>query len=364
MTGLLFLFSCIKNKNPYMPENQIVKSPYSIAKWYDNHTAAITLTYDHGKPNAPRNKRIHKLLIENGLSMDYELVTSLYDEYPDRLSFLVDSLITKGFGYFGHGHYHLNHDTCTYQEAYDNMKICYDKMVAWGLKTAAYAYPHGAGHETTSQQALQAAGFLAGRMHFDKIGGYQGMTNPYICPVGQTEPSNWCQLPTLVMQDYEVNQCEKCVNNNEQLIPYLDSTIAKTAWIILTYHNIGYEIGYGYTKWEEFEKNVITIKQYDFWNAPMNNIILYIYERNHATVNIEYDKETDSIEILLKDALPNDFFDQSLTLLFEVPDHWIGKKIGIFQESALIEEISFTEVNAKVSLLPNEIKKILKPVFK
>lgn len=91
------------------------------------------------------------MLLENDLIIDYELVTSLYQEYPDRLTFLYDSLLYWGFGYFGHGHYHLNHDTCTYEEAYENIKACYDLMIDWNLKPVANAYPHGGGHELQSQ---------------------------------------------------------------------------------------------------------------------------------------------------------------------------------------------------------------------
>jgi hypothetical protein len=82
--SLLFficVFNCNNNtENPLQPsKNSIPK--FSIAKWYQIHTTAITLTHDHGDPSCAMNSQVNLLLIANGLKMDFEIVTERYLTY-------------------------------------------------------------------------------------------------------------------------------------------------------------------------------------------------------------------------------------------------------------------------------------------
>lgn len=351
LTVLIFA-CCGINKNPLNPSTNL---DVKVTKWFNGHVAALTITYDAGHP---LQYDVNKILIDHGLACDYELVTALYAQRPLYLDYL-KSLLPLGFGYFGHGHEHMDHDLLTYQQAYESFKHCYDLMQSWGLKTAAYAYPNSAGFEPETRLALKNAGFLASRMHMYLGRARESMINPYIVPDSAMEPSDWYALPTLVMQDYDFAKCEPCVNNNDELIPYLNETIEKTAWVMLTYHSIGLEKNYGFFKLAEFEKNVITIKQYDFWNATMNRAVLYIMERKNATVTSKITKDlignASEIEMTLSDGLPNDFYDQPLTLVFNTPQGWIGKNIYLFQGDSLSQTIKFDSEKAMISVLPNEL---------
>lgn len=362
---LSFSLSC--DKNPSQDTNNVDKVNISIAKWYKNHRAAITLTYDHGAPTQEMNNQIHQLLIENNLLLDYEIVTSYYLINSFLIDYLLDTLLPMKFGYYGHGHEHINHDNLSYLEALASFSTCYETMQSWGLKPIAYAYPQGAGHELETRRALQDAGFLCGRMHFDKVGGYQGMTEPYILPDSSITPIDWYALPTAVMQDYDFMNCTKCVNNNEQLIPYLENTIRKKAWIILTYHNIGNPQGYGFFRWDEFQKNVQTITSYDFWNASMNDITLYILEKQNTEIeairSINSSKETTKIEIKLSDGLENDFFNHPLTLIIEIPDEWVNQQLGLFKNDSLLQTITFEKNSGRLSIRPDENIYELTPVY-
>jgi hypothetical protein len=350
---------CRRELNPLIPRYEI---DMKIAKWFDNHTAALTMTFDNSSP--PSAEFVSKILIENGLRIDYEIVAYNYVRYSYLLDYLKKYLLPEGFGYFGHGYYHYYSDTCTYQEAYENFKHCFDQMQLWGLKTAAYAYPHGAGNEFQTRMALRDAGFLGGRMHHDMPGGYEGMENPYIVPDDVKEPIDWFALPTVVMQDYEFSPCKKCVSNDEQLIPFLEQAVKKTAWIMMTYHSIGIEDGYGFYKLSEFDKDLQSIKKYNFWNPTMNQAILYIRERKDATVATKMEKDDNgnlkAIQITLSDGLPNDMYDQPLTLDFNIPKEWIGKTIHQFQGDNPVQSLKFDSEKTMVSALPNESSFILR----
>ena len=89
----------------------------SVAKWFDNHAAAISITNDDW-PTPGREPDIDRYVMEQGLVMGYEMVTgnTFYGDRifsgPDdeRIVYLMQELVPKGFGYFGHGHHHIDHD--------------------------------------------------------------------------------------------------------------------------------------------------------------------------------------------------------------------------------------------------------------
>lgn len=330
-----------------------------IARWYNNCAAAVSITYDHGNPASKSNKKINKFVIDNGLTMDYEIVTHSYLRSRYGKKNLLREVITPGLGYFGHGHKHIDHDQLSYEEALASFKKCYQTMIDFGLKPTAYAYPQGGGNKLETRKALADAGFLCGRLHFSKE-----MTNPYIVPDAQLEPGDWFALPTLVMQDYGARQCKKCVSNNEELIPYLDETIRRGAWIILTYHAVGQENQYGFFKLDEFKKNIYSIKERNFWNASMNAVTLYIRERLHAEVKlvpVSKHKKIKEILVTVADGLPNNIYDQPLTILFDLPKSWINKPLALMEKEKIINTFVFDSVKGMISIKPDEIeRKIVK----
>lgn len=333
-----------------------------IAKWYNNCPAAISLTYDDGRPKSKANQAVNQLVLENGLTMDYELVTKDYTLKLKLRNYLLETMIPSGLGYFGHGHKHVNHDQLTYEEALKSFKECYAAMRELGLKPVAYAYPGGAGKEAKTQKALAEAGFLSGRLHFSGK-----MNAPYIVPGSQTEPDNWFGLPTLVMQDYTFKHCKRCVSNNEQLIPYLDETIRQKAWIILTYHAVGNKKNYGFFNFDEFKKNILTVKERNFWNASMNAVTLYIRERLHAEVKIiavSKGRKVEEMRITVSDHLPNDIYDQPLTIMFHIPTEWINEPIALMEKGQTMKTYVYPSIDAMISLQPDEIVRQLKKIKK
>jgi len=318
---LVFAVSCDLTDLEKAGSNFFVDTSYTsirIAKWHNNHSAAISITNDAGSVSGSGEKIVQNLVEKYGLNISYELVTDLYLKDSVRLNYLYDTYLPRGFGYFGHGHTHINHDKLSEDEAYNSFKECYNSMIKMGLKPISYAYPGGFGYHIKTQRALKRAGFLSGRK-FEKL----DFDNPLIMAENNNQPSNWFLLPTLVMQAYEYQYCSICINNTSELIPYLDKAIEKNAWLILTYHSIGQTEAYGYYYLDDFENDLRSIKARDFWVASMDDITLYTYQRNAATP-ILINKRSEfgdivEIEMEIKHELDKSIFNIPLTVIVELP---------------------------------------------
>ena len=332
-------------------------SGVSIAKWFDNHTAAISITNDDW-PIRGREPDIDSYVLEHGLIMGYEVVTgnsfsggrifSGPDDY--RIAYLMSELVPKGFSYFGHGHHHIDHDVLSYEEALESFQANYDTMIEWGMKPVAYGYPRSAGHEEETQRALEASGFLSGRLLTRDSRDFYNLAG------SRSSPDNWFGLWSVEMQSIDFEGCSYCINDNDELTPVLDKALDQTAWVILTYHSIG-QRAWGWYYWDEFRKDVQAIAARDFWSASMNDITLYIREREKVVTTfdmIEGSAGVESIEITLSDGLDNDWFNQPLTAMFDQPEAWVGQPFTISQDGELLDEFVFDTEAVMLSLLPNE----------
>ncbi len=337
----------------------------SVAKWLDNHAAAISITNDDW-PTPGREPDIDSYVLEQGLVMGYEMVTgnTFYGDRifsgPDdeRIVYLMSELVPKGFSYFGHGHHHVDHDELSYEEALESFQANYDTMKEWGMKPVAYAYPRSAGHEAETQRALEASGFLSGRLLTRNSREFYNM------PGTQLAPDNWFGLMSVEMQSIEFEGCDPCINDNDELVTVLDEALAQTAWIILTYHAIGQPEWWGWYDWDEFRKDVQSIAARDFWTASMNDITLYVREREHAVITVEVAEGsagTESIEITLSDGLDNVRFNQPLTILFDQPTDWVGVPFTVSQDGELLDELVFDTEAVMLPLKPNERPYVLRP---
>ena len=363
----------------------------SVAKWLDNHAAAISITNDDW-PVPGREPDIDGYVLEHGLVMGYEVVTgnSFYGDRifsgpeDERIVYLMSELVPKGFGYFGHGHNHIDHDELSYEEALESFQANYETMKDWGMKPVAYAYPRSAGNQVETQLALEASGFLSGRLpitspsatqnplvrivrYFRRLA--QGTTSSralYNLPGSQLAPDNWFGLRALEMQSIEFQGCDDCINDNDELVPILDEALEQTAWVILTYHSIGKPEHWGWYDWDEFRKDVRSIAARDFWTAPMNDITLYVRERENAVITVdvvEGGAGIENIEITLSDGLDNVRFDQPLTILFDQPKDWVGRPFTVSQDGKLLDELVFDTEAVTLSLKPNERSYLLRPRY-
>lgn len=339
-----------------------------VAKWFDNHAAAITIAYDGGVGRIhdgdvgragatlrydPFAEEIHAM--KHGLILDYEVVTALHLRRLDwtraPFDYLMQSLVPQGFGYFGHGHWHNDHDLLSYAEALESFRLCFAVMRNLGMRPIAYAYPRGAGWEEETQRALADAGFLSGRLQASEPDLY------YNLPGSRREPDDWFALQAVPMESAAFAQNDQTrINDNRELRPVLDEALRQTAWLILTYHNIGSESGYGWYEADEFEKDLQSIAARDFWNGTMNDVTLYARERANAALVAEKRGRGAAarIAITLADGLDNARFNHPLTVLLDLPPDWVGQPLALWQDGVRLDGFVFDAETAMLALQPNE----------
>ncbi len=319
-------------------------------KWYKGKTAAVSITYDAAwgsywtTDNAIMNT-INEVEARK-LKIDLELVTSIYNksEMEYCIKEMTDLLAPKGVHFFGHGHVHSNHDSMSYEEAFISFQNCFQLMSDWGLKPKVYAYPGSKGYELETQTAVKNAGFLAAR-------GYSpDLSTCFICADSLQEPANWYYLPSIPF----AKEYEGYINNNEELIPVLSEAIKKTAWIILMYHNIGIEGGWGWYENVEFIKDLDLFFSNDIWCANMDDVAVYIKEKCNFNYSILRNDIPGSYSIVFSDNLDNSFYDHPLTVKFDIASPVKYNTLLILDTED--NERSFTLKNNSciIDIIPNE----------
>jgi hypothetical protein len=315
-----------------------------VTKWMDNHKAAISLTYD-GYPES--NPSIIEMVKERKLTMDFEFISGSLTE--QRVQYYKDVLLRQGFGLFGHGHEHENHDRKGPEWAFRSAKSCFEIMSILGVNPVAFAYPGGHGGRRETHDAMRRAGFLSAR-------GHDITSKPYILASDKQQSVRWYKLPDVFMESINYRNQKGAVNNTDDLERFLEGALSRTAWIILTYHAIGLTGRFGFYEKEYFATDLDAIAKRDFWVASMNNVTLYIYEREKITVKAtqyaNWRGNPEYITIKIDDGLPDARFDQPLTVRFSIPRSWVGRKLLYSPDNLSIRTARSESSTAMVNLVP------------
>ncbi len=321
-----------------------------VLKWPDGHRAAVSITYDAPFGTHPGHRLATDAVLARGLTMDIEMVTSIFQGAKNRhlLEDIQHQLLPRGIHFFGHGHRHINHDSLSYQEALADFKRCFYLMTEWGLRPRAYAYPGSAGRLARTQLANQQAGFLCAR----------GMSvNPdeyCICPGDTTEPANWYYLPSVVLAQGE---SPSYVNSYEELEPILADALARQAWVILMHHAVGIPEGWGYFPLDDFERELDYLAGHDFWSGNMDMAALYIKERNAFAPQLgrgTKKKGQRTFALVLADGLDNSVYDQPLTLEFRFNSRLKGQTLHVAPALEGRTEFPMVDGVLRLQAIPDE----------
>lgn len=351
------LTSCNNNLEKYELYDIEVQG---VTKWFNDYKSAYSVTYDTGRPDLHETE--NNWLLDHELFLDYEIVSSSYDQYPSAVTYLREELIDKGFGYFGHGHTHISHDAIDYEEAKSSFTQNYESMVSYGLHPVSYAYPNGAGRLPETRQALEESGFLSGRLFqpvFEEYG-------PYIMPNGENEPPDWFALPSLRMEDIDFQGRSRDVNNPKEFIEYLNKSIELGSWIISTYHGIGWDgetdgrpRDWGFYRRINFYVEMIYAKakseQGDVWLASMNDVTLYARQRVNTVYLLDRIGRRE-FRLFFGDGYENDLYRMPLTLKLGIDNGFVGQILTVRSpdnEILIREEI--TSGQMLINLHPSEI---------
>lgn len=325
-----------------------------VMKWQDGHTAAVTITYDHGwgtgggKPNEQISQ---DMVLERGLVLDYELVTSTYEGHPIIQADLRDNQLPLGIHFFGHGHQHIAYDELSYGDCLDAFEKNFKLMQEWGLNPKSFAYPNGFGRRYTTQFACLVAGFICAR-GFDAYS-----EDVYICPNETMEPVNWYLLPAI--RASSVHTFPDTITKHAEMAEAIEKALPKTAWIILCYHSIGFTNGFAYYPFEDFEKDMDIIAGNDFWCSNMDVIACYIKERNSF---IFIKKKLSSVdgkveyEVVFRDWLENNIYDTPLTLDFDFHESFSVRIMKIEPGLNGSTEFEVTDNSIRLNVVPDDRK--------
>ncbi|TAE31560.1 MAG: hypothetical protein EAZ92_02590 [Candidatus Kapaibacterium sp.] len=309
-----------------------------IEKWYNAHTAALSITFDAGWVSSPLCEPVNDHIRKRKLHLGYEMVTSGFRAFPELFRYAEEHLEKEHFSFFGHGDYHVAHDKLLPDSAYSSFLKCWTTMKNLGLQPISYAYPEGAGFFPWTQDAVRRAGFLSARAHNTHLSGKAML----IVPDGIKEPANWYFLPSLVMQNENFARCADCINNTRELVPYLDMALKHHAWIISTYHAIGDTTSWGYYQLHDFIADMDSIAKRDFWCTSMDNITLYVRERARARVELSPlsasslfpspNNDKAILALRVSDDLDNAVFSHALTLTLRLPHSWKGQRVVVTKQ--------------------------------
>lgn len=324
-----------------------------IAKWHNDHKAAIVITNDSGLSDTAEYQ-VMKFAFDQNVTMNYEIVTDDFIGQTEKIQKIFNRLFYLNHGIYGHGHWHYNHDQLSYSQAYDSFSKCFNTLDSLDIPTYTYAYPGGNGYYLSTRKALKEAGFLAGRL-YDQL----GHLDPYILPENELKPKDWYSLPTLVMQAYDYDACDICINNTQELIPFLEKNLELSALLIITYHAIGQYGAYGFYHFDDFKSDILAIAKRDLWTAKFDDAVLYAIERENAKSEVVWHYNENEIVNSISIKLSDDYTDnkkyfQPLTVLFELPMDWVNKKIIVSNEKLIVEEIFVSSKEIKISLPPDE----------
>ena len=256
-------------------------------------------------------------------------------------------LIPKGIHFFGHGHYHYDFDTLSYDKAKSLMQLCYILMQQWDLKPRAYAYPYARCRQKSTRDACRDAGFICGRS--------MEWIEPklFICADSVSKPVDWYYLPSVPM----ANDFDDYYQNHFETLPLLQYAEAHSAWLIFTFHNIGLPGEFGYYNWNEFIKVLDYIKSRNFWVGNMDDIACYIKERNAFTYTITDSKRTSNqitYSITFSDNLDNSIYNFPLTVQLEIETLEQVKSAQFVQGNLTISFVPKNRNNVLFDVLPNE----------
>ena len=322
--ALLLAISLVGGCRSHQPGGSAEESaPVRLAKWKDGHRAAISVTYDNGDLVSDGQRAVQDAILALGVRVDFELVT---DDISDAKLERMRWLEAHGLGFFGHGARHVNHDRLSPEEARQSARSCFDTMQALGLKPVAFAYPTGHASRPSTRDAVREAGFLSARTFHAG-----SRSDPYIVPGDVREPDDWYALPSLVMMGRESDPRDHAVNDTEELRPYLDGTLARGAWLITTYHGIDKPRAYGAYTLDGFTSDLRAITARDLWAGSLNDVTLYVRERAGARLEHSWRREhgLPLLRLTLEDGLPDDRFDQPLTVLVRPPRAWRGRLVEL-----------------------------------
>lgn len=354
---VLFCLSCEINESVDQTNSDFIYKfsdnylEFSVAKWYKNHKAAVSLTYDAAwEGDEEHRNKLFSVVNEikaRKMKIDFECVSAKYTD-SDGLEYLdiMRALLHNGIHFYGHGHEHIQYDYLSYDSTLLSMGKCYRLMEEWGLKPKAYAYPGSSYKEQSTRNACKDAGFIGAR------GASVIEDSLYIFQYKLKNESFLYGLPSIVMG----HDFEEYYQNHDEVKSVINTANENESWIIFMYHNIGLRGRYAWYEWKDFIADLELLEKLDFWYVNLDDAICYIQERNNLIVKsnlVAAMDDTLKYNFVWSDNLNNSIYDHPISFRIELKNDEVVKEV-LLNDNSNISIININGAFIDLEIYPDE----------
>jgi peptidoglycan/xylan/chitin deacetylase (PgdA/CDA1 family) len=312
---------------------------YTIAPWFNNKKAAVTLTFDDGPPG-----QYHvalPLLIQHGFKSTFFVTVKTINDQLKNWD-LVNKAALAGNEIANHcvTHPHFKNlplDSIAIECAQSN-KLIDGYVPSQTVITHAYPFGEGGGNTEHDKGIRQVAAkyFIGARATQNKPYAY----NKY--DFAKTNDDYYNVNSEMISDSASMHDFGKCI----------DQTIANGGWFCPTYHGVA--DGWIITPETVFKQHLAELEQRkaDIWIAPFKNVIQYHKERNCAKLT-SVNLTTKSWTLYLTDTLSNrKNFDQPLTINLNTK----GRKVKSISQNGKHLNYEMDKKNVIFNALPGDDK--------
>lgn len=309
----------------------------TIAEFYNNKQAAVTLTFDDG--DYASAEYYDSLMAENNIHGTAMLVTD----------WIKDEEISKWKALLSNGNIDIGNHSASHAIRYNDAGVTAEVLEA--DITGAYnklkeLFPEQkimtfASPWTQISELSQAE---VKKNHFANRTSGDGLiaSNP--------DDGVMLKLPAYVVM------YEDAVST---LTSKVDQAIEGNNWLVYMMHGVG-DSGYNIHKntCKSFFE-YIGSKESQVWAGSLTEVVQYIYEKKNAKVSVNWIKEN-GMSLSLTDTLDNELFDFPVTVIVDIPDEW-GSVSAVGNGGAKTTESFERDANkfAVVNIIPDRGEVVL-----
>ncbi|TFF36352.1 polysaccharide deacetylase family protein [Mucilaginibacter psychrotolerans] len=277
------------------------KISYTIAPWYGNKKAAVSLTFDDGIPG------------------QYAVAVPLLDKYGFKGTFFMSVSIVNA----QHISWQLIRDAAMEGHEIANHALTHPHFIKIALDTIALECVESNKQMDAlipSQRMItHAYPFGEGGGNTDKDMAIRKTVAPYFigARATQNKPYAYNTYDFAKIEDDYYNVNSQMISDSASMANFgknIDETIAVGGWFCPTYHGI--EDGWIITPGKVFAQHLVELEKRkdSVWIAPFKHVIQYHKERNSATLKL-IGKKAWRWKLSLTDTLSNrKNYDQPLTI--------------------------------------------------
>lgn len=264
---------------------------YSICKWQDDCTAAVSYTYD------------------DDLQNQFDIIVPILDKYGFKGTFFTVTDwatnrkqwdILRELAANGHeiGSHTVSHPTLTTSDEMVKSKEKIEKEIGMPCLTIAYPYCN-----YPDNQSVLEKNYISGRT-----------CSGQIIPNNQEDYFNFSSF---------ICGTEGSVKTLRDFKTQFGNAKDEKGWCVLLIHEVDEGDGYSPTSSEELDKSMeyLSNNGKTFWVATFRDVSLYIREAQYAKRS-EISADDDSIVMKVTDRLDNNIYNYPLTVRRELPEGW------------------------------------------